>query len=337
MDSVTQAALGASIAHLCWHKNMGKKSFLYGALLGTLPDLDIVIYPLLNGVQRLYWHRGESHSIFFIIFASLLASLIFRKKAGKFNLSQTRFFTGLFLIFLTHIIIDLFTVYGTQLFAPILRYGFGRGNFFIIDPLYTFPLLAGIIIAFFVKEKKCFRANVSGLVISTFYALFSLCSHGYADHVFKKDLELKNIKVISSITSATPMNTILWRHIARTDKGLLIGYFSIIGNGSGDGIEFDFVKRNEELIKGMENQPNVNVIKWFSKGFWVAEKKGEILTMSDLRFGELRPHENSPSDKWEYIFTWELNHDPNDLTHKKERKINMKGVISQLWKRIKGF
>lgn len=65
MDSITQATLGAAVGYLCWHQKLKRKALIAGAILGTLPDLDIVIYPLLDEVQRLYWHRGESHSVFF--------------------------------------------------------------------------------------------------------------------------------------------------------------------------------------------------------------------------------------------------------------------------------
>jgi inner membrane protein len=63
MDSLTQATLGAAVTHAVWHRPLGRKALGWGVALGTLPDLDIVIYPWLDQVQRLYWHRGESHSL----------------------------------------------------------------------------------------------------------------------------------------------------------------------------------------------------------------------------------------------------------------------------------
>ncbi|MCB9494544.1 MAG: metal-dependent hydrolase [Desulfobacteraceae bacterium] len=336
MDSITQAALGASVAHLCWHKNLGRKAFVSGAVLGTLPDLDIIAYPFLNGVQRLYWHRGESHSIFFILLASFFICRFFRKKAEQYNLSSTRFFTGLLLIFSTHIAIDFFTVYGTQILSPVNRYGFALGNIYIIDPIYTIPLLGGIFGALKFNEKTGFKTNCAGILISSIYIVFSIASHSYADQIFKKQLRAQNIKVVKSLTSATPMNTVLWRHIAQTDKGTLIGYFSILGNRAEDKIIFDFVPRNEKLIKSVENQPNVKAVKWFSKGFWTAEIKNGVLTLSDLRFGELRPGEKAPYTQWEYIFTWELGNEPNSLKNSRSKTINYKKALTFLWTRLKG-
>ncbi len=65
MDSITQASLGAAVAHAAWHKPLGRKAFLWGAFFGTLPDLYIVFFHFLDDVKQLYRHRGESDSIFF--------------------------------------------------------------------------------------------------------------------------------------------------------------------------------------------------------------------------------------------------------------------------------
>ena len=50
--------------------------------------------------------------------------------------------TGLTL--LAHPVLDAFTVYGTQLLLPFSDYPAGLGSIFIIDPLFTVPLLAGL-------------------------------------------------------------------------------------------------------------------------------------------------------------------------------------------------
>jgi hypothetical protein len=79
MDSITQAALGAAVGHLCWQDKLGRKSLLFGAVAGTLPDLDIVLYPFLDDVQRLYWHRGESHSVWFVLLGTLTIGWLVKK------------------------------------------------------------------------------------------------------------------------------------------------------------------------------------------------------------------------------------------------------------------
>ena len=324
------------MAHACWHRQLGRPALLWGAALGTLPDLDIILYPVLDDIHRLYWHRGESHSIWFAVLGGLLIGWLLLKTKWKEKLTPRRAMAGVILIFATHIAIDYFTIYGTQLLAPFSRFGFGHGNLFIIDPLYTLPLLVGILIAAIAKGKIGWKANWAGIIISSLYVLFSMASHGYADHVFKRQLEEKNIDVVSSITGATPFNTLLWRHVARTEQGILVGYFSIIADSPEDDVQFDMVHRNEHLVERYKDQRNVKTVEWFSKGFWVAEEKDNVLTMSDLRFGEFRSSESDPPEKWQYFFVWEITDDADILIQRSPRIRDRRAAMNILWKRLTG-
>ena len=49
-----------------------------------------------------------------------------------------------YLAFLTHVLLDSCTIYGTQIFWPLSEYPMTWGSIFIIDPLYTLPLLLGL-------------------------------------------------------------------------------------------------------------------------------------------------------------------------------------------------
>ena len=80
---------------------------------------------------------------------------------------------GALLIYATHILIDYFTVYGTQLLAPFSRTTFALGNFYIIDPLFTFPLLLGCTAAAISKPTFGGKANVAGLALATCYMFWS--------------------------------------------------------------------------------------------------------------------------------------------------------------------
>lgn len=336
MDSVTQAALGAAVAYASWHKQLGRLSLVLGGVLGTLPDLDVVVYPFLDGVQRLYWHRGESHSIWFASFGGLLFGLMLSKLWSRNQLSNTRAITGVSLVFATHITIDYFTVYGTQLLAPISRYGFARGNMFIVDPFYTIPLLSGIIVAGMVKGKFGWKWNAAGLSLSSLYAIFSLLSHAYADQIFKHQLAARNVTVLNSMTGATPFNAFLWRHVARTPDGILIGYFSIVGNDPETPIRFDHIPQNAHLLADYKGQRNVKAVEWFSKGFWLASKKDNAVTISDLRFGEFRLSESDPPDKWQFIFSWAITGNSEKLIRQSPSIRNGKAVLSIIWKRLTG-
>jgi len=306
MDSITQAALGAAVGHICWQDKLGRKALIAGAMLGTLPDLDVLIYPFLDEVQRLYWHRGESHSVWFLLLGSIGIGWLLSRyyKAKQFEILQTT--TGVFLILSTHVLIDLFTVYGTQLLAPISRKGFALNNMFIIDPLFTFPLLVGTIGAYLIKKQAVAqRVNQIGLLVATLYAVWSLSAQSIAEQKFRMALsELNNFKVSRQITSAGPFTTLLWRHIAETSDGFLLGYWSWLDDNN-QKIRFQFIPKNAAIVEQIRSKRSFETVEWFSQGWWfVAKSDKKTAKVVDLRFTELPTTEDQPYTQWQWPFAW---------------------------------
>jgi len=96
MDSLTQIVLGASVGELTLGKKIGNRAILWGAIAGTIPDLDTITSFLVDDITANEWHRAFSHSIFFCLIASpLFAWLI--KKSEKLFLSL--FLSVVFLLF----------------------------------------------------------------------------------------------------------------------------------------------------------------------------------------------------------------------------------------------
>lgn len=318
MDSLTQATLGAAVGHICWQDKIGKKGLIAGAMLGTLPDLDILLYPFLDEVQRLYWHRGESHSIWFILLGSLFFCwLLPRLKATK-NLSVNQIAIGAFLIFATHILIDLFTVYGTQLLAPVSRKGFALNNIFIIDPLFTAPLFLGICLAYFGKNPQVgLRMNQLGLLLASIYALWSIGAQHIADQKFRDALTEQNIQADRHLTSASAFNTILWRHVAETSDGYLMGYWSFLDDKD-QLIHFQFIPKNADIIDSISSTRTFQVVEWFSKGWWfVAESDTRSARVVDLRFTEIPGSADQGYVRWQWPFAWKFHLDEAEETRLK--------------------
>ena len=80
MDSLSQIVLGAATFALVKDKEIGKKALLYGAILGTIPDLDVLLNPFFSDIEQYSIHRAFSHSIFFAILFSLIFGYWFHKK-----------------------------------------------------------------------------------------------------------------------------------------------------------------------------------------------------------------------------------------------------------------
>src|SRR5690606_8928769 len=78
LDSITQAALGAGIAGAMLGRRLGRKALIAGAVLGTLPDLDILI-GYGDPLSQMINHRGFSHSVFVLTaLSALLTWLVHR-------------------------------------------------------------------------------------------------------------------------------------------------------------------------------------------------------------------------------------------------------------------
>lgn len=94
VDSITQAALGASVAAVVAGRHCKPKMLLAGAVLGTLPDLDVFISygdPISDTVK----HRGFSHSLFVLLsFSLLITALCFFFRPNVLS-SSNRFKVGI--------------------------------------------------------------------------------------------------------------------------------------------------------------------------------------------------------------------------------------------------
>ena len=78
MDSLTQIVLGAACGEVALGKKVGNKAMLFGAIGGTIPDLDVIIGSLFfgNEIDELAFHRGIMHSMVFACIASLVLGFI---------------------------------------------------------------------------------------------------------------------------------------------------------------------------------------------------------------------------------------------------------------------
>ncbi len=68
MDSLTQIVLGASVGEVVLGKKVGNKAMLYGAIAGTIPDLDVIARNFTDTITANEMHRGFTHSFYFLCF-----------------------------------------------------------------------------------------------------------------------------------------------------------------------------------------------------------------------------------------------------------------------------
>ncbi|MBC7389420.1 MAG: metal-dependent hydrolase [Opitutaceae bacterium] len=336
MDSLTQIVLGAAIAELVLGKKVGNKAPLWGAICGTIPDLDILLNPFLSDLQELGSHRGFSHSICFsVLLAPLLGFLIsvfYKKKEANWK----EWALLCFLSLVTHPLLDAFTNYGTQLFLPFSNYRVALNSIFIVDPCYTVPMMIFLIIAMFINRKKELRNNFNkaGLIIAHFYLLFTLFNKLYMGMIFESALKKKSYSFDRYYTCPLPLQTALWTCLAEDEKGFYVGYYSWFDKSKD--VAFRYILKNDIGLEEFKKTFPLKRLAWFTNGYHIFTRKNGELYLNDLRFGKTGGSFNSPGD---FIYSWKISQNDGSTEISKIEppfKWDSK-VLEELKLRIKGI
>ena len=333
MDSLTQIVLGAAVGEAVLGKKVGNRAMLWGAIAGTIPDLDVIARFLTDTITATEMHRGFSHSIVFsVLMAPILGWLVHQiKKRSKVGWKgwAKLFFWGLF----THPLLDAFTTWGTQLFWPFeSRLAFN--SIFVIDPLYTVPFLLCLIIAAFKRKGSLSRKRINtlGLYLSTGYLALTLLLKWAAHSKITAALEEQNIAYTQMSTRPAPMNTILWN--ANVDAGdrYLIGDYSFFDSKP---VQFKVYPKKRAAAIDMIPKDEVQRLIAVSEGWYILEDENRQWIYNDLRFG-LVPID---PENLQFVFRYKLNQEPDgSITVQEDRPdtSNMKAVFGTLWERITG-
>ena len=135
-------------------KRLGNRALAWGALFGSLPDLDALLMPFLDTADKLWWHRGPSHSLLVMCLASYFLAPRLAKLWKRDKVSRARAGWFVFAVWSTHVLIDCFTVYGTSVLWPFPAKRVAFNHLFIIDPLFTAPMLVTLVWLAFLRSKK---------------------------------------------------------------------------------------------------------------------------------------------------------------------------------------
>ena len=335
MDSLTQIVLGASVGEAVLGKKVGNKAILWGAIAGTIPDLDVVLRSFTDEISATQMHRGFSHSIVFAVLIAPLLGWIAKKIHFKLKNVSFKDWTKLFFwTTVTHPLLDAHTTWGTQFFWPF-NYRLAYQNIFVVDPLYTLPFLTFLIIVMTLKKDNPKRSkfNTIGLSVSSTYLIITLIFKWVSFQEFKLGLENQKIEYVEMDTKPSPLNAILWSSLIETDKGYRTAYYSLL-----DKQEITYSKefsKNHHLLESYLDQKVIKQLIDISAGWYRIEEKNGKLLFWDLRFGQMGIDVNNASFLWYY----ELNIDEtgNVTAVKRQPEIkNYKMVFKELFNRIKG-
>lgn len=331
MDSVTQIILGAAVGEAVLGNKVGNKAMLYGAIAGTIPDLDVLSSQFTDTTRALEIHRGITHSVLFsVVMAPVMAWLVTRYESVK----DFRGWTSLFFwAFFTHPLLDAHTTWGTQLFWPLdIRLAFK--SIFVIDPLYTLPFLTFLILAMLRKRTnpKRKRYNTIGLAVSSGYLVITLLLKWLAFTAFEDALRSQGVSYTQMETRPTPLNTILWS--ANVDAGdtYLLGNYSFFDSRP---VTFHAHPKEQSLPQNWANTERAKRMVHISKGWYTITRENDTAYFNDLRFGTMSVEPSGTDFVFKYAM-YENAQGELEFTEVRKAPRDGKKLLVDLWERIQG-
>ncbi|MGI9335976.1 MAG: metal-dependent hydrolase [Gammaproteobacteria bacterium] len=291
MDSFTQAVLGAAIGEAALGRHAGRKAALWGAVCGTLPDLDS-FYPFADPVSAFTYHRGISHSL--IVLSALtpvvawLIARIHRGERPRFG----RWLLTVWLCLITHPLLDACTTYGTQLLWPFDDTPIAWNNVFIIDPAFTLPLLLAVLAALVLRpvppnaeRRRALGAWLNRLALAwgIAYLVLGAFIKTHVDSHVRASAERQGIAVQRYIATPILFNIVLWRAVIMSDDRYYEAFYSLLDD-PGE-VRFKGFETDPALLEPLNGNWAVQRLKWFTRGFHSVSRVDDRVVLSDLRMG----------------------------------------------------
>ena len=365
MDSLSQIVLGAAVGEAVLGKKLGNRAMVWGAVAGTLPDMDVLGQFFLNELDNLAFHRGISHSFTATVLGSLffgwttdwlyrsshhvkiamaakafavvvlgfvvnfltqifapggflpvvlyvpLAGWIFwwhgkrRYFSGTWKRPETDFKGWVQLCFwgfLTHILLDSLTTYGTQVSAPFSDVRVAWGTISVVDPIYTLPFLICLLVAARHEREDNRRRwwNGAGIALSSLYLAMTVANHARVESTLEQALADQRINYASLFITPTIFNNVLgtlWPMLATNSPGPILH----LRRG---GTQFPCCAERPRFAAQPRYRRDARRASLVQRGYFNAVRRDDgQLQLNDLRFGTFSGKATDPDD---YIFRFNL-------------------------------
>ena len=194
---------------------------------------------------------------------------------------QWLFFWALF----THPILDCFTMYGTQLFAPFTKTRVAWSSIAVADLFYTVPFILCLFIASTYKRTAPKRRfwNYLGIGLSSLYLVFTLINKQRIANTFETALKKENIEAERFVTNSYLLTNFLWTCTAETKDNYYQGLYSIFDSQP---IRFTAIEKKHDLLTNIDTDYTIKTLRWFCDDYFsVFRREDGRLQFNDLRFG----------------------------------------------------
>ncbi len=294
MDPLSQAVLGASLSQaFADSKTKQRSALVIGAIAGMAADLDVFIHSANDPLLFLEFHRQFTHSLLFIPFGALLCTVFFylivqsngfKKKWPTTNLSFSQIYLFSFLGYATHGLLDACTSYGTQLFWPFSSTRIAWNIVSIIDPFFTLPLLALIIISVYRHNANYARFAFAYAVI---FLSLGLIQNNRAEIAVQQLAKQRGHSMQRMLVKPTFANRHVWKTIYEFDGRYYVDAVKLLRNTeiiTGTAIQKLNIKRDLPwLPESSQQAKDIERFRWFSDDY-LAISGNDATFIMDVRY-----------------------------------------------------
>lgn len=216
MDIITHGILGAVVAQVATKSYAKPQAALCGAVGALLPDADVFITSTSDPLLVLEYHRQFSHSLLFApvgaLLGLLLLALLFRLPLLSRQLPWRAVYLVALAGYLSAILLDACTSYGTALFWPFLP-PLALAIIAVVDPVFTLVLLAALVRSLYRRSAGGAKA---GLAVAAFYLVLGQLQQLRAEDAALHLAYSRGLKPAQVIVKPTMGNIVLWRALTIT-------------------------------------------------------------------------------------------------------------------------
>ena len=330
MDPLTQGVLGAAFPKATRGRTDIVIAGLFGFIGGLAADLDVLIRSDTDPLLFLEYHRQFTHSLIFIPVGGVICALLLHGLLGKrCKLSFLSSFLFCSLGYATHTFLDASTSYGTMLFWPFSDTRFSWSIISIVDPLFTIPLLALVLIAAFRRHPSYARF---GLIWAAFYLSLGAYQHHTAYHMASGIAAERGHSPSRIEVKPSFGNILVWKSIYETPASFYVDAVRATIKPRifmGTSVDKLNVPRDLPWLKADSQQAHdIERFRWFSDGF-IAEDPSRPNRIFDVRYSFVP---NEVTALWSVELSMNAEDDAHDRyeTHRE----NAREKFGELWRMI---
>jgi inner membrane protein len=294
MDPLTQGALGASLPQSCVDRRHAVSAALLGFVAGMAADLDVLIRSDTDPLLFLEFHRQFTHSLVFIpvgglLCAAVLHTLFGRRRGLRFRQSWLFCTLG----YATHALLDACTTYGTMLLWPFSEQRFAWNTISIIDPLFTLPLLAGVVLTARKKTRLYVRLALGW---ACFYMALGLWQRNTAEEMGYALAAERGHTPLRLEAKPSFANILVWKVVYETDDRYFVdavraGLSPRVFPGD-SALKLDLARDMPWLDLASQQARDIERFRWFSNGY-IARDPIYSNRVIDIRYSMI-PNEVDP-------------------------------------------